>query len=228
MTNGKKISSAFIIFTFFSLGFTYIQQIETEEDIRAREILLEVSRRFSSVHSYRCMLSTICRRDNREERRLYNYSFQVGKLIRMEISAGKDRGATLVYRDGVVRARRSGLLSFITLTFKPSDRTVTTIRGGRVDQTDFGFIIGLMQDPSKKVFWKNKDIFLDQQADVLELLETKAVSVGEPAKGLFWIADDSKLIIKYELYDKENNLLFQQIHKDIQLNVDFPKDYFKL
>lgn len=216
------------VFSIIFSSFAGIQNINAQPDIQAQQILEETSRMIASIHSYRCGLSTLCRLGKREERRVYNYGFQDQKLIRMEITAGNDRGATLVYRDGLVRARRGGLLSFITLTFKPSDRTVTTIRGGRVDQTDFGFIISLLLDPAKKVFWKNKDVFFGQEAEVLELLETRAVGPGEPVRGLFWIARDSKLILKYELYDKDNNLLFQQMHKDIQLNLDFSKDYFKL
>lgn len=217
-----------IIVSVFFLNFLDIQQIDAQEDGQAQQILQEVSQQIFSIHSYRCVLSTICRLGNREERRIYNYAFQAPKLIRMDVIAGKDRGATLVYRNGFVRVRRGGLLSFITLTFKPSDRRVTTIRGGQIDQTDFGFIMSLLLDSTKKILWKNKDSFMGEDADVLELLETKTVNPDEPVRGLFWISHNSKLILKYELYDKNNNLLFQQIHKDIQLNIDFPEDYFKL
>lgn len=224
----KIVSISVIVFSIICSSITNIQQIDAQEEIQAKQILQEVSRAVSLIHNYRCQLSTICRLGDIEEKRIYNYAFQSPKFIRMEIIEGEDRGTILVYRNGFVRARRGGSLSFFTLTFKPSDKAVTALRRGQVDQTDFGFIVSLLLDPAKKVFWKNKDIFLDQEADVLELLEIKPVGSGEPVRGFFWIAQDTKLILKYELYGKDNNLLFQQIHKNIQLNINFPKNYFNL
>lgn len=224
----KIVLISVIVFSIISLSFTNTQQIDAQEEIQAKQILQEVSRAVSLIRNYRCQLSTICRLGDIEEKRIYNYVFQSPKFIRMEIIEGKDRGTILVYRNGFVRARRGGFLSFLTLTFKPSDKAVTTIRGGQVDQTDFGFIVSLFKNYANIVLWKKRDKFEGQECDVLELLIHDEVASAQPRKGYFWISRGTKLVLKYELYDSNELLVFQQIHRQIELNVDLPPNCFNL
>lgn len=197
----------------------------------AKEILQRTIRKISTIHNYRCKLTSTSILGDISEKQVFNYYFKSPGFRRIEVIEGKDKGSILVYRDGIVRARKRGLFSFITLTFRPEDKRVTTIRRGRIDQTDFQFILSLLLEPERKIFWKKKDIFQDEAVDVLELVDTReanANSYDEPVKGLFWISQESDLILKYELYNKSNNLVFRQINQDIQVNIDIPEDFFKL
>lgn len=193
------------------------------------EVLLQkaigrIESRVQTLSAYKCRLSTICVLGKTVEKRTYNYYFLKPGLIRMEIVEGKDKGAVLVYKQGIVYAKRFPL--FFTLRFKPQSRMVTTIRGGQVDQTDLGFILSILKEPGRKLSWQGKEELNGQTLEIIELREGKA-GPGEPQKGLFWVGQDG-FILKYELYDTNNNLVFRQSHDNIQPEAGFSTSLFKL
>lgn len=193
------------------------------------EVLLQkaigrIESRVQTLSAYKCRLSTVCVLGKTVEKRIYNYYFLRPGLIRMEIVEGKDKGAVLVYKQGIVYAKRFPW--FFALRFKPQSRMVTTIRGGQVDQTDLGFILSILKEPGRKLSWQGKEELNGQTLEIIELSEGKA-GPGGPQKGLFWVGQDG-FILKYELYDSENNLLFRQSHDNIQLEVSFSPSLFKL
>lgn len=193
------------------------------------EVLLQkaigrIESRVQTLSAYKCRLSTVCILGKIVEKRTYNYYFLKPGLIRMEIVEGKDKGAVLVYKQGIVYARRFPW--FFALRFKPQSRMVTTIRGGQVDQTDLGFILSLLKNPGYKLSWQGKEELSGQTLEIIELRDEKA-RPGRPQKGLFWVGQDG-FILKYELYDADNSLVFQQCHDNIQLGVSFTSALFKL
>ena len=103
---------------------------------------------------------------------------------------------------------------------------VTSIRGGQVDQTDLGFILSMLKAPGRGLSWQGKEELNGQTLEVIELRDENA-KPGEPQKGIFWVGQDG-FILKYELYDNDNNMVFQQCHDNIQLEVSFSPNLFKL
>lgn len=193
-------------------------------EVLLQKAIRRIESRVQTLSAYKCRLSTVCVLGKTVEKRTYNYYFLRPGLIRMEIVEGKDKGAVLVYKQGIVYAKRFPL--FFTLRFKPHSRMVTTIRGGQVDQTDLGFILSILKDPGRKLSWQGKEELNGQTLEVIELREGKA-GPGEPQKGLFWVGQDG-FILKYELYDTNNNLVFRQSHDNIQPEAGFSTSLFKL
>lgn len=146
----------------------------------------------------------------------------------MKILRGPNKGTTLFYRAGRVIAKPGGLLRFMKVGFDPGNRAVTTLRGGRVDQTDFWFIIRLMKEPrpSNVFHATGQQSFQGRKMEVLELLETKPAIHDGYSKAIFWIDLETRYILGYELYDAQETLAFRQIHFDIETDPPLPKDYF--
>lgn len=197
---------------------------QEEKEILLQKALARIENRAQTLLAYKCRLSTVCVLGKTVEKRTYNYYFLRPGLIRMEIIQGKDKGAVLVYKQGIVYAKRFPL--FFTLRFKPQSRMVTTIRGGQVDQTDLGFILSILKAPGRKLSWQGKEELNGQTLEIIELRDGKARPT-DPQKGLFWVGQDG-FILKYELYDSGNNLVFRQSHDNIQLDVSFSPSLFKL
>ena len=210
--------------TLISVCWISTAMAQEENGILLQKALARIESRVQTLSAYKCRLSTVCVLGKTVEKRAYNYYFSRLGLVRMEIIEGKDKGAVLVYKQGIVYAKRFPL--FFTLRFKPQSRMVTTIRGGQLDQTDLGFILSILKGPGRKLSWQGKEELNGQILEVIELRDEKA-RPGEPQKGIFWARQDG-FILKYELYDNDNNLVFRQGHDNIQLEVSFSPGLFKL
>lgn len=195
-----------------------------DQESLAQKTVAKIESKAHSLSAYKCLLSTVCVLGKIVEKRAYNYYFLKPKLIRMEIVQGNNKGTALVYKESVVYAKRFPL--FFALRFKPYDRQVTTIRGGQVDQTDLGFILSILKAPGRKLSWQGKEELNGETVEVIELREEKA-EAGQPQRGLFWVRLDG-FILKYELYDADNNLVFRQRHDNIQPEAHFSPNLFKL
>lgn len=172
-----------------------------------------------STYKYRCFYHSEF--DGKVEERTYRYYFKKPKLIRMEITSGKDKGSVAVYRDGKVRAHRGGILSFIVLTFDVKDKMVCDKRGNGMDTTDWGYIIEEMERAlrdGKLKAWKGnlegKDVYI-MEAD----LGGRSDRIYLSAKELIPLRREGvegKKVVSYEIY------------RDIEINVPLDEDLFKL
>ncbi len=220
----NKLLLCVMITALMSVCWTPMANAQEENAVLLQKTLVKIESRVQTLSAYKCRLSTVCVLGRTVEKRAYNYYFSRPGLVRMEIIEGKDKGAVLVYKQGIVYAKRFPL--FFALRFRPQSRMVTTIRGGQVDQTDLGFILSILKAPGRKLSWKGKEESNGQTLEVIELRDEKT-KPGEPQKGIFWVRQDG-FILKYELYDSENNLVFRQSHDNIQPEVSLNPSLFKL
>jgi outer membrane lipoprotein-sorting protein len=72
-----------------------------------------------------------------EERNSAQCFYQAPDQFRLNVSEGRGAGATVVYKNGMLKAFKRGLLSFAKLTYKPRDKAVLSLRGGDITQTGF-------------------------------------------------------------------------------------------
>ena len=87
-----------------------------EREILLQKALARIEAVVKTLSAYKCRLSTVCVLGKTVEKRVYNYYFSKPGLVRMEIIQGKDKGAVLVYKQGIVYARRFPW--FFALRFK--------------------------------------------------------------------------------------------------------------
>lgn len=218
------------IYILVCVSVSLLAAISTASERNLKYLLDTIEARHNEIKTYRCRIETVCVVGEKREVRSFDFSFKRPKLIRMKIIEGRNKGATLIYREGYVIARPGGIFGFVRKTFKPDEPAVTTIRGGRMDQMDFWFIIGLMQQPSPTsvLSYRGQEDFQGRFVDVVELNETGKPSATDYAKAIFWIDSKERLILKYELYDGKDRLAFRQAHSDIEINPEFKDAYFNI
>ena len=74
--------------------------------------------------------------------RTYGYRFKKPHFISVDVIAGPDAGAGIVYKGGAtVRAHRGGAISFIKRNLDMHDKQVLSLRGDGIDTGTFGSVI---------------------------------------------------------------------------------------
>ncbi len=190
----------------------------------AEQVVEKMERRFETISGYRCELHTISILKDLREERAFSYIFERPRSIRMRVLDGKDRGSVLIYKDGVVRGHRGGLFSWVVLTFRPSDSEVTTIRGGRVDQSDFLFIMDVLRSAVKegKLRLEGTDFLMGNEHYRLALLHHVDPLEDGAVAGTFWVDSKNLVVSQYELYGKDSKLIYKQSHDQLELSAPLP------
>ena len=204
-----------------AVAFTILFLFPTFFSSYGEDVLSRWKRSFDKISTYRCKCIYRSEFDGVIEERVYNYYFKKPKLIRMEITSGKDKGSVAVYKDGKVRAHKGGILSFIVLTFDVRDKMVCDRRGKGMDTTDWGYVIEEMERASKagrmKV-WRGK-------------LEGKEVYVMEADLGetsdRIYLSADTLIPLRREGLER-GKVVSYEIYKDVELNVPLDDKLFKL
>ena len=197
---------------------------------RSEEIVEALRRRLETLSTYRCELHSLSILGTRREERTLEYAFQRPKLIRMRVLAGKDRGSTVVYRDGHVRGHRGGWLKWVVRTYAPSHPEVVTIRGGRIDQSDLFFIGDALQNAARagQLRFDGMESLNGRPQYRLALLQHVAPLEDDAAAGRIWIDREQSVVSQYELYDKAGRLIYRQAHEKLELNVPLAEEMFQL
>lgn len=146
---------------------------------------------------------------------------QIGAKITKSTDAMK-RGVKLVYlNDGKVRAK----LGFIKKTFDYTDSTVTSLRGWRIDQTNFESIVAGILHPQASVKALGPTTVGGHAAQLLEVVSPGML----PGATKQVVALDAKrhVPLKLEVYDG-TKVVYRLELTNVQLNPQLPKDAFKL
>jgi hypothetical protein len=114
---------------------------------KAREIYDGALKAWEGVKDYTCIMESYNRLGDKEEYKTYEYWYLKPGYIRMKVIKGKGKGGEAYYDPKLnkVRGHKGGFFSFVKLTLKPDDKRVTSIRGVRIDQTTFGYILGQLK-----------------------------------------------------------------------------------
>ena len=105
-------------------------------------LIANLERRFEAVTDYRCRYRAHTTDGKKTMTVTYRYYFKKPKWIRMEVLDGKYRGAVLCYKPHRVRLRLGGaFLSRFPMSFDPGHPWVRDVRGRRVDESHWGWLI---------------------------------------------------------------------------------------
>jgi outer membrane lipoprotein-sorting protein len=114
--------------------------------LSAKMIVANLDAAFSKINDYSCLADAHYRKGDQREDKLYRIYFKKPLLVRAEVLKGDDEGgAAVLTKDGNVKGHRGGFLAWITLTLDLDNPLVKTIRGHRMDQSNFGYMIGKMK-----------------------------------------------------------------------------------
>ncbi len=171
---------------------------------------------WQGVKDYTCVMESYNRLGDKEEYKTYEYWYLKPGYIRMKVVKGKGKGGEVFFdpKKNKVRGHKGGFFSFIVLTLNPDDKKVTSIRGVRVDQTTFGYIL-----------FQLKPYVEAGECQMLEGRERKGLTCtaqGQSYHGDIWkdkvVFDESMMPVVWERYGKDGTLLYRLVCKDVKLN----------
>ncbi len=198
--------------------------------VSADSVLTKSLSAFQALRDYQCTLYSHMTKGNKKEDRVYLYRFMKPHWIYMKVIKGSSKGAEIVYNPetGKIRAHKGGILSKIKLTLDPTDKKVLSLRGHRVDRTDFGTILNAWIRVRDRV----KVVEFGGRVDGIEciVLEAKGLdpSLWNGAdRARLYIRTDNYLPYVREEYEGDK-LVHRAIYKDLKINTGLTKDDFKM
>jgi len=187
--------------------------------------------RWDSLNTYTATHYSHVVKGKKVEDRVYNYRFMKPKWIYMKVIKGSNKGAVVVYNPEtkMIRGHKGGILSVIKLTLKPTDKRVVSIRGHRSDETDFGTMLSRLIEcvDDTLAHYKGIDKVDDTPAWVIEANGLDSLKYYGAVRGTIWIGFDG-YPLKFEYYDKNGNLIYSVIYKDLKVDVPIDSKTFKL
>ncbi|MFB0520372.1 MAG: hypothetical protein ACETWD_02955 [Desulfatiglandales bacterium] len=126
---------------FLTIYLLVLPGVSTGEELSAKVIIEEMQAVYSQMNDYQCILETYettGKKTTRDAIRLY---FKKPKLIRMEIFRGTHKGSEAIYRNNEVRGHKGGFFGFVWMTLKADEKIAKSIRGNRMDESDWGAIV---------------------------------------------------------------------------------------
>lgn len=203
---------------------------DNQEEQAIKNIFKELQEKFKKIDDYQCILETFVAKDDKSDKRIYNYYFKKDKQIRMEIVEGEDKGTHLIYNEGKVKVKPGcGLSSLFTFTFTPDDKSICDLRGFGVHQSDWGTFIEEHLTYLKKYTGKigGKEEVEKKEAMVIEIKSKKPEDTMSVAQEKIWIDTKEKIILKFEQYDQAGKLIRSNYFKDIKMNQGLKDELFK-
>jgi outer membrane lipoprotein-sorting protein len=96
----------------------------------ALRLIERLQSRLAGCRDYQYRIDGYERRGDREEERSFRLYVKDGRLVRIQVIAGRGRGSEAVLNArGQVRARKGGMLKAFPRTLRPDDRRVCSLRG---------------------------------------------------------------------------------------------------
>lgn len=189
----------------------------------------ELQEKFNKIDDYQCVFDAFVAKDDKTDRRIYNYYFKKDKRIRMEIIRGKNSGVKLVYNGKDVIVRPSGIItSLFTFTFEPTDKKLCDLRGFTIPQSDWGTFI----DEHIKYLGKcTSKISIKDTVNGQEII-TIEIESGNPEETMsiawekIWVDNNGKMLLKFEQYDKSGKLIRANSYLDIKINSGLKDELF--
>jgi outer membrane lipoprotein-sorting protein len=215
------ISTTVFILFFNSAAFSKTVSAKIEQ-MPVSFIIESFQRALDNVDDYQCIFEEYTALGKQEERRTFRYFFKKPRLIRMEILSGRDRGSIAVYKDGRVKGRKGGLLSFITLNLKLTDPRVTNIRGDRIDESDWFFLL------QEVLVCQKKDTVRLVKTDYLDGKMVYLLEFGINQQRNLYIEANTFLPKRLEQFDTNGRLIHIIEYKDIRINQKLTEDFFNL
>ncbi len=219
-----------LLFLLCGVGAGYT--CDTSKHIDADSVLTLFEKAWEAIEDYECTFESRVKKGKKSRYGIYEYKFKKPKWIFIKIIDGKNKGAKIVYNPNTkkVRACKGGVLSFIKITAKPTDKKVLSMRGNRIDESHWGAIFkeGSYTLESCEQRFVGKETFEGRETWIIEFTTSKPEANKDIAKERFWIDQKIHLLLKFEQWDKNDVLMSQVIYRKIKINTGIGFDAFKL
>ncbi|HOJ92418.1 MAG TPA: DUF1571 domain-containing protein [Dictyoglomaceae bacterium] len=202
--------------------------ISSSFGISTDEILQKTKVAYNNINTFYSILEVYNRDANSEENITYEFFFQKPNTIRLNIVDGKDKGTVLIYKEGKVRLKRGGVLSFIPISLNPDDPLILSLRKGRVDELSIAYVL--------EQLFKNKPLLVKEaningyNCFVIEI-NTSRDRLYTYTMQRVYIDKDNFIPIQleqYENYQDTKILVHKRTYKNYQINPNFDSQIFNI
>jgi outer membrane lipoprotein-sorting protein len=102
---------------------------QADEGLSAEGVMRKTDERVRRLRDYECFVDTDCRLGSKSEASSFHLWFRNPGMMRAKVLKGRDKGADVVVKDGKIRGRTGGVLKFVTVDLKPTDKRIRNLRG---------------------------------------------------------------------------------------------------
>jgi outer membrane lipoprotein-sorting protein len=105
----------------------------------AAEVMARGEERFRGLRDYHCLVDIEAKQGREVEVGSGQFWFKPPRMLRIQVTRGPRKGSEVAMdRQGQLRGRKRGLLSFVVKRLKAGDRRLQTIRGTSMLELDWG------------------------------------------------------------------------------------------
>jgi len=112
-----------------------------------KQVIGSLANNFKGLRDYTCTAEAHYRKGRETEDKVYLIYFKRPNLVRAEVISGDNEGGVAVLnKEGKVQAHSGGFLSWLILNLDTDNPLVTTIRGNRMDESSFVYMVEKMKE----------------------------------------------------------------------------------
>jgi len=182
---------------------------------------------YKSIESYQVTL----RASNNTATDEIKYYFKKPGFVKMEF-LNPHKGAVLIYNPfkTEVKLMPFGFLRFFVLTLSPENRLIKSSTGHGVDESDIGALLKMVKRlQSHGNTMKLKDETVGKRQTVLIRVEGKGdFNVDDIHMYLLWLDKKTLMPLKVSAYNTQGKLIEELLMDDLQINIEFPENFFNL
>jgi hypothetical protein len=213
------IAGAFITCTADFSSARQTSSVEEVTSLSPEDLLTLAIESCQKLDAYQCRLTLHLTKGDQTQDSQYVFSYKKPNLIRMHVEGGKDRGSTVIFRrDGCIRGRREGLLSFFAVTLKPDDHRLYDLWGRSFVNSDWVTLLAETKDRAKdasatevKIMDGGKRILIEAQGD--GFVEQTLLDAG-------------RMVLLEKRSQRDNGDRLQAVWSDISLNPILQDGFF--
>jgi len=198
----------------------------------AAELLANYEAAWAGVQDYSCTLTTAEKVGDDTEYTSYRVLYMRPGWVNYTQLEGDRKGSKATYdpNTGKVNASLGGVLGFIKVTADPTDSRVTSKRGERMDQSDFGWILKDWKAylAAGKVSVTGEDTKGDIPVYRLVAKGLDPEKENGSARIVMYLRADNWLPYQTIHYDSDGNVLLKATFKDLKLNQGLKEKDFKI
>jgi outer membrane lipoprotein-sorting protein len=196
---------------------------------RVSAIVQEMESFYQTVKDYACEVEQVFYKDGEEDQRYrFKFYFKREKKIRVDFDHPYS-SLTILYREGDKDATVIPIRSLpaVKFHFSVNSRTMKTIAGQRIDQTDMGYFIQFLSR-NLKIVKQEKDEFREDEEQVRFLLwAMDYIDQKNPEKYRISISKKIWLPFRIERYNLKDKLIETTAIKNYKINAHLEDEFFR-
>lgn len=187
--------------------------------------------KWDSLRDYTCIVESYERLGRKKDFHRYEFLYLKPGWIWMKVIEGKNKGGIASYNPFTkkVRGKKGGILGVVKLTLAPTNKRVISLRGYRVDQSDFGTHLKRWEEYMKNYNVTLKmDTLLGQDVYRLDATGIDPAKYDSTVSETIWISPKNFLPLKLEARGKGGIVFHRAVYRDVKINQGLTEEDFKI